>query len=87
VLRLMRTGVVGVAILIAGTSNASGQDGQRRPQRPARGGPQDQRREGALKVGAIAPDFTLSTLDGKRKVKLSSFRGHRPVALIFGSYT
>jgi len=85
--RLMPCGIIGVALLIAGTSIALGQDAKRRPQRPGRGGPQDQRREGALKVGDVAPDFTLSTLDGKRKVKLSSFRGAKPVALIFGSYT
>lgn len=48
---------------------------------------EDQRREGKLKVGDTAPDFTLATSDGKRKVTLSSFRGQRPVALIFGSYT
>lgn len=38
-------------------------------------------------AGKPAPDFTLKTLDGKKEVKLSSFQGKRPVALIFGSYT
>ena len=38
-------------------------------------------------VGALAPDFTLASPDGTRSVTLSSFRGKRPVALIFGSYT
>jgi hypothetical protein len=37
--------------------------------------------------GEDAPDFTLSTPDGKQTVKLSSFRGKRPVALIFGNFT
>jgi len=41
----------------------------------------------APKQGDAAPDFTLKHLDGKSKVRLSSFRGKRPVALIFGSYT
>ena len=41
----------------------------------------------APKVGAVAPDFTLRTPDGKEKHRLSSFKGKRPVALIFGSYT
>ena len=40
-----------------------------------------------LKAGDVAPDFELKTLDGKQTVKLSSFRGKKPVALIFGSYT
>ena len=38
-------------------------------------------------VGTLAPDFTLATPDGKTSYTLSSFRGDRPVALIFGSYT
>jgi thiol-disulfide isomerase/thioredoxin len=40
-----------------------------------------------LKVGDIAPDFTLNTKEGNHEVKLSSFRGQRPVVLVFGSYT
>lgn len=38
-------------------------------------------------VGQVAPDFTLKTLDGKAKHTLSSYKGKKPVALIFGSYT
>jgi len=38
--------------------------------------------------GDLAPDFELPMLGMKgTTVKLSSFRGDRPVALIFGSYT
>ena len=37
--------------------------------------------------GERAPDFTLRSPDGARAATLSSFRGRRPVALIFGSYT
>jgi len=44
-------------------------------------------REGRLKVGDQAPDFTLPRLDHSGSVKLSSFRGNAPVVLIFGSYT
>jgi len=40
------------------------------------------------KVGDKAPDFELPMLGMKdTKVKLSSFAGKQPVALIFGSYT
>ena len=44
-------------------------------------------RHGQLDVGDAAPDFTLATLDHRRRVTLSSHRGDRPVVLVFGSYT
>jgi hypothetical protein len=44
-------------------------------------------RGGRTRVGEMAPDFTLQTVDRHATVQLSSFRGKRPVALIFGSYT
>ena len=44
-------------------------------------------RSGVLKVGDPAPDFQLRTLDKTAQVSLSSFRGSKPVVLIFGSYT
>jgi hypothetical protein len=44
-------------------------------------------RRGATRVGGAAPDFRLRTIDRTAEVTLSSHRGHRPVVLIFGSYT
>jgi len=44
-------------------------------------------RTGHLKVGDPSPDFTLPLLDHSGSVTLSSFRGRKPVVLIFGSYT
>ena len=41
----------------------------------------------APKVGDIAPDFTLQDITGTETVTLSDFRGKKPVALVFGSYT
>jgi peroxiredoxin len=41
----------------------------------------------APKVGDMAPDFELRDAEDKDPVRLSDFRGKRPVALIFGSYT
>lgn len=38
-------------------------------------------------IGEPAPDFDLPKLGGSGRVALSSFRGRKPVALIFGSYT
>jgi hypothetical protein len=44
-------------------------------------------RGGTLRVGDLAPDFTLSRVDRKSEVQLSAYRGKQPVALVFGSYT
>ena len=44
-------------------------------------------RSGELLPGAPAPDFTLPRHDRDGRVTLSSFRGTRPVVLVFGSYT
>jgi len=44
-------------------------------------------RAGSLNVGDQAPDFRLRTLDKTAEVSLDSFRGQKPVVLIFGSYT
>lgn len=46
----------------------------------------DQREEGDLKVGDMAPDVVLAGLDGG-EVRLRDRIGGRPVVLIFGSYT
>ena len=47
----------------------------------------DRMPETRLKVGDMAADFTLQTPDSRKKVSLSSYRGKRPVVLVFGSYT
>lgn len=44
-------------------------------------------RRGTLKVGDVAPDFELKPTDRTSAVRLSSFRGQKPVVLIFGSHT
>jgi hypothetical protein len=44
-------------------------------------------RAGDLKIGDPAPDFRLKTYEKSSWVRLSDFRGDRPVVLIFGSYT
>jgi hypothetical protein len=38
-------------------------------------------------IGEKAPNFTLSTHDGKQSISLSDHRGKKPVVLIFGSFT
>ena len=49
--------------------------------------PRTGRSEGKLKTGDEAPDFSLKRSGAEGRIALSSFRGQRPVALIFGSYT
>jgi hypothetical protein len=44
-------------------------------------------REGKLKPGDPAADFTLNVMHKEQTVRLSAFKGQRPVALVFGSYT
>jgi Ca2+-binding EF-hand superfamily protein len=45
-------------------------------------------RSGPPRVGEAAPDFNLPLVaDKKTLVRLSRFKGKKPVALIFGSYT
>src|ERR1044071_548318 len=41
--------------------------------------------EGKLSPSDPAPDFQLNYLHSKEKIRLSSFKGKRPVALVFGS--
>jgi hypothetical protein len=44
-------------------------------------------RGGRLRVGDAAPDFQLETYDKKASVRLSDWKGKKPVVLVFGSYT
>lgn len=44
-------------------------------------------RAGHLQAGDMSPDFTLPLLDHSGSVTVSSFRGAKPVVLVFGSYT
>ena len=39
------------------------------------------------KIGEMAPDFMLSDQTGEKAVRLSAFRGKKPVVLVFGSFT
>ena len=38
-------------------------------------------------VGDVPPDFDLKRMGSEERVRLSTFKDRRPVALIFGSYT
>ncbi len=39
-----------------------------------------------IEESMIAPDFSLPALDENRSIRLSDYRGHKPVVLIFGSF-
>lgn len=41
----------------------------------------------APKLGDPAPDFELSDVNGENTITVSQFRGKKPVALVFGSFT
>lgn len=41
----------------------------------------------APKTGDLAPDFELRDVHGVNPLRLSDFRGIKPVALVFGSFT
>lgn len=41
----------------------------------------------APKEGDLAPDFELLDVNGENLGRISDFRGRKPIALIFGSYT
>ena len=41
----------------------------------------------APRRGDTAPDFELGDAAGESLVRLSDFRGKRPVVLVFGSFT
>jgi len=44
-------------------------------------------RAGRLKVGDPAPTFNLPAADRQSSISLATYRGQKPVVLIFGSYT
>ena len=46
----------------------------------------DIRTEGSLRVGDLAPDVELSTMDGGTR-RISELYAEKPLVLVFGSYT
>jgi len=85
-----RHALIGVVVLavISVAAPAADQRGRAGVTAPAKQAAQPQRpAPGALKVGDLAPDFTLEPRGGGPAVTLSSFRNRQPVALVFGSYT
>ena len=48
---------------------------------------QKEHRASTPKVGQTAPGFQLLDLEGQNPVSMSSFRNHKPIALVFGSFS
>jgi hypothetical protein len=42
--------------------------------------------ENRLAVGSLAPDFTLAGAVEQRTVQLATYRGKKPVVLLFGAF-
>ena len=83
ILRTLRLLALGVLVFLALAGDDAG--ARRRGQR---------RQDNSPKIGDKAPDFDLLTLEsllGKskapKKVRLSSFRGKKPVVFVLSSYT
>ena len=47
----------------------------------------DQRQEGSLWVGDLAPDVELVAPDGGGRLRVKDLIGGKPLVLVFGSYT
>jgi hypothetical protein len=47
----------------------------------------DIRSEGSLKVGDLAPELELASVDGSGPRKISDLYREKPLVLVFGSYT
>jgi len=75
-------------VWVAGATDLSIAQAQDKPPPEAEQMIEKQKREDfGPKVGAVAPNFKLKMLDEKREIDLSSFKGSKPVVLVFGSYT
>ena len=46
-----------------------------------------ERKDLAPSLGSDAPNFKLKRYDSEQTVELASFKGQKPVVLVFGSYT
>tara|TARA_R110002073_G_scaffold74211_1_gene181605 strand:+ start:205 stop:954 length:750 start_codon:yes stop_codon:yes gene_type:complete len=78
-----KDGVLTAKDWASGGERQRGQGGQRQ-----RGQDAGNSRGAAPEAGDVAPDFTLTFVaDGKKTVKLSDYKGDKPVALVFGSCT
>jgi cytochrome oxidase Cu insertion factor (SCO1/SenC/PrrC family) len=81
-MRLLKGPALAVALATLIATGAWAQE----QKKPLQGKPGPRAREGALKVGDAAPDFTVKDMRKERTVRLSDLKG-KPVVLFFGSCT
>ncbi len=79
-------GIVGMLVLLTALPGCAG---SKKKRMRARMGeiPEKYKNDGAPQVGDVAYLFKLKTVEGDKEVDLASFKGDRPVAIFFGSYT
>lgn len=68
-------------------SKTEKQEGPEQKSSQEKGQRRGQQQDDAPQVGDVAPVFTLKSLDGESETDLASFKGQKPVVLLFGSYT
>lgn len=85
---LARTAIV-TLFCLTGPCGLSGQERgmENRPSGNRRPGANRPVERNALRAGQLAPTFTLQSLAGEENFDLRTFRGQRPVILVFGSYS
>lgn len=79
-------GIIGLLILITALPGCASSEKKRMSRRMGEM-PEKYKNDGAPQVGDVAYLFKLKTVEGDKEVDLASFKGDRPVALFFGSYT
>ena len=77
----MKKSIMGILLLLVASSLAEGQ-AQTAPATAPVKNAEGSARTAPLKVGEMAPDFTLEDQQG-RKITLSAARGKAPVVLVF----
>ena len=82
----MKKWLIGIAVLVAFAALASQGYYYALEKAWIRYNEYDIRSEGMLRVGDLAPDLELGSLDGGTQ-KLSDLFKQKPLVLIFGSYT
>ena len=79
-------GIVGLFVVLTAFPGCASSEKKRMSRRMGEI-PEKYKNDGAPQVGDVAYLFKLKTVEGDREVDLASFKGDKPVALFFGSYT
>ena len=79
-------GIIGLLVLLTALPGCASSK-EKRMSRGMGEIPEKYKNDGAPQVGDVAYLFKLKTVDGEKEVDLASFKGNRPVAIFFGSYT